>query len=517
MSSAEHFDVTVIGAGFGGSIAACRAAEAGKSVLVLERGKRYRPGDFPRNVRDVNELFWRYPRKKSSLGLYEVRFFSGIGAVVAAGVGGGSLIYANIHIRPDASVFNDPRWPTSINRQSLEPFYSKVERMLSIAPLPKEFSLPKRNAFYQAGEKLGRAVFDPDEAVNWPSSQGASSANNGSCRFCAECEFGCQYGAKNTLDRTYLCRAEELRAQVREQSLVTAIEPQGKSFRIHFTDVTSDVSSTVSTDRVVVSAGTLGTNELLLRNREVYRTLPRVSQRLGFGYSGNGDFLGSIQSARDPFDSSFGPDVTSVMRFFEETPPFTMAAPTFSRPVMEVLASFGQRNGKSLGRFSSWLWKAMPYILPAAFKFGLLSKPLSRSSNDPNRMTNLFAIGRDNANGRIHLRNNRLDVHWNYEKENSILIANMQQAMQRVADAYGGSFAPMVLWNLCRRITTVHSLGGCAIADRPEGGVVDLNGEVFGYPGIFVADGSVVPTSIGFHPVMTISALAEMIAAHVSR
>src|SRR6185437_11841578 len=106
----ERFDAVVIGSGFGGSINALRLAQAGKTVLVLERGRRYEPSGFPRDVRDVDNLLWRYPSRPQSQGLYDVRFFSAIGAVVASGVGGGSLIYANIHIRPDDIVFEDPRW-----------------------------------------------------------------------------------------------------------------------------------------------------------------------------------------------------------------------------------------------------------------------------------------------------------------------------------------------------------------------------------------------------------------------
>ena len=116
----EHYDAVIVGSGFEGSINSLRLAKGGKSVLVLERGGRYKPGEFPRDTTDIDKLFWRYPRRTKSRGLYEVRFFSSIAAVVASGVGGGSLIYANIHIRPDPAVFDDPRWPRSINRQSLD-------------------------------------------------------------------------------------------------------------------------------------------------------------------------------------------------------------------------------------------------------------------------------------------------------------------------------------------------------------------------------------------------------------
>ncbi|MBA3767257.1 MAG: GMC family oxidoreductase, partial [Acidobacteria bacterium] len=197
----KHFDAVVVGSGFGGSINALRLTQAGKSVLVLERGKRYKPGEFPRDVTDVKNLFWRYPKHPDFRGLYEMRFFSGISAVVASGVGGGSLIYANIHIRPDSSLFDDPHWPQSINRQSLDPYYDKVAAMLGIAPIPPEIKLIKRDVYREAARKTGHEVFDPDQAVSWKEPVGPGRE---ACRLTAECEFGCQYGAKNTLDLTYL-------------------------------------------------------------------------------------------------------------------------------------------------------------------------------------------------------------------------------------------------------------------------------------------------------------------------
>src|SRR6185369_5997245 len=123
---------------------------AGRRVVVLERGRRYRPGDFPRDVKRVEDLFWDEPGHGKRRGLYDVRAFDGIGAVVAAGVGGGSLVYANIHIRPDAVIFDDPRWPSSINRATLDPYYDKVASMLEIAPIPPEIKLVKRDVYRDA-------------------------------------------------------------------------------------------------------------------------------------------------------------------------------------------------------------------------------------------------------------------------------------------------------------------------------------------------------------------------------
>ena len=127
MTAEPIYDVAVVGSGFGGSICALRSAELGRSVVVLERGRRYRPEDFPRNVRDIDALFWRYSRRPAATGLYDVRFFSGLAAVVASGVGGGSLIYANIHVRPDPIVFEDARWPAGTDRATLDPYYDRVE------------------------------------------------------------------------------------------------------------------------------------------------------------------------------------------------------------------------------------------------------------------------------------------------------------------------------------------------------------------------------------------------------
>jgi cholesterol oxidase len=130
-------------------------------------------------------------------------------------------------------------------------------------------------------------------------------------------------------------------------------------------------------------------------------------------------------------------------------------------------------------------------------------------------MTNLFAIGQDNAGGRLLLRRGKLDIVWDYEAENRELIGRQRAAMEDTARSYGGTFADFPLWGLFRRTMTVHSLGGCRLSTHPDEGVVDVDGQVHGHPGLFVADGSVIPTAIGSHPVMTISAIAERIAETV--
>lgn len=500
----------MVGSGFGGSIAALRLAEAGKSVLVLERGRRYAPEDFPRDVRNTDAVLWRYPKRKRSLGLFDLRFFSDLCAIVASGVGGGSLIYANIHIRPRADVFDDPRWPAGIDRAALEPYYDRVAEQLGIAPTPPQFPMAKRDAYREAAERLGREFFDPDEAVDWEK-----------CKLIAECEFGCPHGAKNTVDLTYLARAEALGAQVRPHSLAVNVEPRSGGYAVHYRDVESGAETVVEGSRVVLAAGTLGTNELLFRCRDETRTLPDVSARLGHGYSGNGDFLGSIFDCDTDLDPFHGPDVTTVISYFDGSPPgFTMAAPTYNKPVMTELTALGQIKHPGPRWLGDLLWPLFGKALPLVMKRGLLSKPAripGERPRDPDRTTFLFAIGQDDAGGRMSMRRGALDVKWDYERGNAELIERMTAAMREMGREYRGTFAPLFVWQLFRRVTTVHSLGGCHLSDSPEAGVIAPDGQVHGYPGLFVADGSAVPTSIGFHPVMTISALAERTAEQVVR
>jgi len=512
-----RWDAVVIGSGFGGAVSALRLAEAGREVLVLERGRDYRDRRFPRDVTDVDRLFWRQPGERDAgrRGLYDLRFLSGVGVVAASGLGGGSLIYANIHVRPDAAVFDDPRWPREITRSTLDPYFDRVTAMLGLAAPPSTLRLPKRDAFHRVAAALGRDVFDPPMAVAWDRAPGPGRE---ACRGGADCEFGCTIGAKQSLDVTYLAAAERLRATLRTETMVTHVarEADGASaggYRVHFIDAgAGGRRESVVARQVVIAAGTLGTTELLLRSRDQIGSLPNLSPALGAGFSANGDFLGSIQNCAMDLEPWVGPDVTSVMRYTDLPTPFTVAAPTFNRGAMTVLASLGQPKVGWLRPTTFALWPALGALVPAAFARGLLSRPArfrARNAGDPSRMTNLFAIGRDNANGRMRLRRGRLDITWNYARENRELIEQMTRAMEDIARAYGGTFETLFTWQSFRRIITVHPLGGCRMSSSPAHGVVSPDGEVYGYPGLYVADGSVIPTSLGFHPSMTIAAIAE--------
>lgn len=507
----DHYDAVIVGSGFGGSICALRLAQAGRSVLVLERGRRYRPADFPRDPRRVNDLLWRFPGVGKSTGLYDLRFLSGIGVVVASGVGGGSLIYAGVHIRPDAEVF--ATWPAGIRRTDLEPYFDRVATALDLAPLPSGLGLRKRDAFRAAAELTGRRVFDPPMAIAWSPPPGSPSQP---CALIAECEFGCPKGAKKTVDVMYLHEAETLGAAVVTGALASHIEAARGGFRVHYREVATGREMAVTGGRVVLAAGTLGTNELLLRSRDLFRTLPALSPRLGFGFSGNGDFIGTVHDCTVDVDPWNGPDVTSVMRY-DEPPQFTLAAPTFAAAVMRVIARASAPPPSWLRTARGWLWPRLGTAIALALRFRLWRFLPQVSATAPRRTTNLFAIGRDSAGGRVVLRGGRLDVVWKYGQENQHLVRRMIAAMEATARVYGGRYVPAPTWTMFERILSVHPLGGCALSRDRESGVVSVDGEIHGYPGLFVADGSVVPTALGFHPAMTIAALAERTAECVVR
>jgi cholesterol oxidase len=511
------YDAVIIGSGFGGSINALRLAQAGRSVLVLERGRRWK--QFPRDVENVDELLWRYGENRNAQGLYELRFMSGIASVTASGVGGGSLVYASIHYRPQARIFDDPRWPAPFKLEALDPYYDKVGEELGVQVVPKRLQLAKRDVFHQAATALGRESFDTPQAVSWDAVFGAGEGRR-TCQQCAECEFGCNFGSKNTLDFTYLAKAEAKGTVVETGRNVSHIAPSPSGgWDVHYEDTGSGESSVVTGKRVIVAAGTLGSNELLLRSRDVTKTLPKLSPRLGMGYSGNGDFLGNIQNAKQSLQPWVGPDVTSVMWFFDREPGFALATPTFNQPVMEVLASLGQPPPNAIARmFAGVLYRKLPKLLPWALRKGLLSKPIKlkqKGAGPADRMTTVFAIGQDNANGRVVLDRGKLDVLWDYERENRSLIERQQQAMASLAGQYGGTYGNLATWDLFKRNLTVHNLGGCALSTSADQGVVGIDGQVHGHEGLYVADGSVIPTAIGSHPVMTISAVSEWIAERV--
>src|SRR4051812_42568377 len=304
MSLDSHYDAIIVGSGFGGSVTAYRLAEAGKRVLVLERGRPYPPGSFTRSPYRARESFWDPPR--GLVGMYHYWSFKGIDALVSAGLGGGSLIYANVFIRKDERWFvkedihngGYEYWP--VNRADLDPHYDRVEDMIGLQRFPIDHepyaSTPKTLAFKEAASKLGYEHFHPPLAVTFanegrppvpgeaiqeklPNLHGRTRTT---CQMCGECDVGCNYGAKNTLDYNYLTHAQHEGAEIRTLADVRRFEPRtGGGYHVHYADLNDDPEHPrlidLTCDHLILSAGTLGTTNLLLRNRAA---LPNLSPKI---------------------------------------------------------------------------------------------------------------------------------------------------------------------------------------------------------------------------------------------
>ena len=522
----DTYDVIVIGSGFGGAVVACRLAQAGRSVAVLERGRRWQGSDFPRAIGQVaGEAFWEEGR---SYGFLEYQAFRNVDVIQGAGVGGGSLHYFNVNLRAAPDIFQDRRWPGAIDRDVLNPYYEVALDMLEsreLSPPPGRTDLPERTtAFSEAARRAGYDTeLVPIAVFTGPAgTHPETGLPRSPCTYCGNCLFGCDLGAKNTLDRNYLALAEDRhRAEIMPLHLAESIAPApGGGYDVRFRRLDEDPSRApssgrVQASRVVVAAGALGSTGLLLRCRDRSRTLPGLSKMLGSGFSLNGEFLlARVYDAVRRCDPGIGPPIT--------------ARATVSTPDGEITV-------EDLGLPDALLWYlegAMPPRLArsrrlAAFALAYLTRVLRGGRSARGKAVELDALigggrtphtipylgmGTDSADGQVRLEGDSLDILWNLRR-NRRLYREMERAMVAISEAAGGRYAtsPLYRWPF-RKVVTAHPLGGCAMGDDPATSVVDDRGEVWGYPGLYVVDGSMIPTALAVNPSLTIAALAERAA-----
>ncbi len=319
----QRYDAVVVGTGFGGAVTACRLAQAGFRTLVLERGRRYGRQDFPPLpsasvlAPDVSRYAWKHDQ-----GLWDVKDLGELVGVHAAGYGGGSLVYANVHLRPPRELFDD-RWPAALRTGSaLEEYYDLAASMLNVAPIGErnEPSLAKTTSLQRAATTLSRGpdFFYPPLAVNYVEVQdnGFGRAQE-ACRDCGQCCNGCPYGAKNTLDHNYLAVAEQHGAEVRTLCEVVQLEEQDDGWRLELHDhVLQGPTEPVLAPYLFMCAGTFSSVQMLMQAKA--KPERRAFQsRLGIGFYPNADALGVVFDTKQAHEPTKGPVITSALMHWD--------------------------------------------------------------------------------------------------------------------------------------------------------------------------------------------------------
>jgi cholesterol oxidase len=517
----DSYDFVVIGSGFGGSVSAMRLAQKGYRVAVLEAGKRYRAADFAKSNWNAPKYFWA-PRLRC-FGIQNITLLKGVMVLHGAGVGGGSLVYANTLMQPRDEVFDDPAWSRAVDwRAELAPHYDVARRMLGVTPNPALLAGEEalRNVARRMGSedsfhatdvgvyfgKAGVTVKDPYFDGDGPERTG--------CILCGGCMVGCRFGAKNTLDQNYLYFAEKWGAKVIPETEATRIVPGEGGYTVETRSTTALFRSrgpTLRAKRVVLAAGVLGTVKLLLRNREVHRTLQALSPRLGDFVRTNGESLLGATSFEAHRELSRGIAIGAAFHPNSITKIESVRYPSGSG-AMRLLGVPLTPDGNALTRPLKLLGR-MLLRLPSMLRL-LSVRDWARSTVILLVMQSVdqylkLGLGRS-LFGRV-LRGAPTD------KPVPSYLPVAQEAASILAEEIHGEPQNIVSEVLLRTPATAHILGGCCIGSSAENGVIDERHEVFGHPGLYVCDGSVVPGNLAVNPSLTITAMAERFASLFER
>lgn len=510
------YDAIVIGSGFGGAVSALRSSQAGLRVALLERGRRYSEGGFPRDWRDPKEP-WFFAHEQ---GLFDVRSLPTMQVVQSAGYGGGSLIYANVHLRAPREVFQKG-WPRAHTREALDPYYDLVAYMLELerydAGRP---DLPlKARRMGDAAAALNRRdqFFFPPLAVKLGDPEADTANRFGvaqrGCSRCGECDIGCNRRSKNSLDLNYLALAERTNGKpgvsVRTQCEARSIAPEPGGYRVLYCDHTRPLERcSLSAARVFVCAGAVNSTELLLRSRP---HLERLGDALGHRYSANGDFLAFVLNTDGPIDAHLGPVVTTAVLHDrgkgDDNTWFLLEDGGYPARLSRLLGLLDEKSGL-LSPAAAIHRQTLERLLEGAHAANGNGNGYGNGLNQ--RSAVFLAMGRDRASGVIRLApvTRNLCIDWP-EADNMPLYAAEEQVSSDFARALGGELRLNPFWRITRIPVSVHNLGGCVMSDHPADGVTDDRGQVHYYPGLYVLDGGILPTAVGANPAHTIAAVSE--------
>ncbi|MET0820630.1 MAG: GMC family oxidoreductase, partial [Aeromicrobium sp.] len=507
------YDVLIIGSGFGGSVSALRLTEKGYKVAVLEAGKRFEDADFAKSSWRLRKFLWM-----PQLGCYGIQRIDKLKDVLilsGAGVGGGSLVYANTLYEPLDPFYRDPAWGHITDwRSELAPYYDQAKRMLGVTVYP--YVSPADEVVKKVAERMGVGgtfhqtpvgVYfgQPGEKVADPFFGGAGPERN-ACLNCGECMTGCRHNAKNTLVKNYLHLAESAGAEVHALTTVTAVRPReggGYEIETRRTNKRFRPHRTITAEQVIFSASTMGTQKLLHRMRD-RGSLPNVSSRLGLLTRTNSEaLLGSIADGKD-VDYSEGVAITSSFHPDEYThiEPTRYGKRSNAMSLMQTVLTDGSTDTP---RWRVWLkemWKQKRnlfklYDLRHWSERTIIALVMQTHDNSITTYTKRGLTGR-----------RRLTSRQGHGAPNPAFIEPGHRAVQMMAEEMGGTPGGTIgePFNVP---LTAHFMGGCAIGDSPETGVVDPYQRLYGHPGLHVADGSTITANLGVNPSLTITAQTE--------
>jgi cholesterol oxidase len=520
---ATDFDAVVIGSGFGGAVSALRLAEGGYRVLVLERGRRWHRLEYPSVTR--SDWLWDESHPERTNGWLDVRNHGNIATVAGAGVGGGSLHFANVVIDALEDFFR-AGWPPEINFQVLAPYYQRVSDVLHPRRIPSnQFSNRTkllREAALLAGfgaqyEEVDLNIkFDENyayDASREPRAEdsvmkpNADGIDQGFCVHLGQCELGCPVEARNTLALNYIPRAEKRGAEVRPLHIVRKIEPIPGGYRVHFDRIAQGKlnAGSVTGRVVVVSGGSIGSTELLLRCQKQHKSLPNLGKMLGGKWCTNANYLSPAFHAGRKVYPSRGPTITAGIRFFGDNNYKGSRFMIEDGGVPDLLFQYKENLKNPSG---------------AAQKFGVALKALYKGLNQEPFETLMpwFAQGRDEPVGKFKVErfffglfgDYVLRLDWNTSGARKVLDG-IQEVHRTLAQKTGGR----IILQLPNATITPHPLGGCPIGSTSADGVVNHFGETFAYRNLYVADGSIMPAPVGHNPSKTIAALSERIVESI--
>ncbi|QRR01488.1 GMC family oxidoreductase N-terminal domain-containing protein [Dyadobacter sandarakinus] len=536
------YDVIVIGSGYGGSIAAARFASSGMRVCLLERGKEFLSGKFPDTIESsakemqINSDFF----EARTNGLYDFHFSENISVFKGCGLGGTSLVNANVSIRPEDRVFTDVTWPSEIREDltSLNDGFERARNMLRPTKYPEGKHgypvLPKTEAMREIAGALDEPFQLAEINVNFETGTNHVGVFQNKCNNCGDCVTGCNSDAKNTLLMNYLPYAVGYGAEIYCNIDVSHISKSGDkwlvyyevfdSFREKFKAPLLFCQSAI----VIVSGGALGSTEILLRSGQ--NGLP-LSAQLGQRFTGNGDVLGFAYNCEKPISGigtgkflkqnkeavgGVGPCITSIvdMRHQEQLEKgITLEEGSVPGAIADMinismLSLENQIGIDTDGGFSDWLRES------AAEVVSLIEGPYAGATN---KMQTFLIMSHDDGKGQLFLKNNKLDIKWPGVGSQPVFeLAN--EKMLEATRVLGGTFIRSSIWNerMKHGLVTVHPLGGCCMSESGSSGVTNHIGNVFSgntndevHPGLYVLDGAIIPRPVGTNPLLTISALTE--------